>query len=227
MRLKGLILWRVAEKVDARNTAERGCLSLVTQKQSLAACFNRQRHCCRKPNFSTITRSGAATPPRQTKEKIMDIKLKSLEQEYMGRCNIIPCCDLPKIEGSFNDLKDDIIDSFVNQNIISNWTLKDEILEKYNDNEEFDNDDEREENFWNEVVCRCLNKGYLVIYELPVPNGIHKNNEKIEYFSCSWGYFQTHFIHITDLAQLTSVLSNLDDMIIKEKYKEEQQKKEK
>lgn len=84
-----------------------------------------------------------------------------------------------------------------------------------------------EEEFWNEVVCRCLNKGYLVIYELPVPNGIHKNNEKIEYFSYSWGYFQTHFIHITDLAQLTSVLSNLDDLIIEEKYKEEQQKKEK
>ena len=157
----------------------------------------------------------------------MDIKLKNLKQEYMGRCNIIPCCDLPKIEGSFNDLKDDIIDSFVNQNIISDWTLKDGVLEKYNNNEEFDNDDEREEEFWNEVVCRCLNKGYLVIYELPVPNGIHKNNEKIEYFSYSWGYFQTHFIHITDLAQLTSVLSNLDDMIIKEKYKEEQQKKEK
>lgn len=157
----------------------------------------------------------------------MDIKLKNLKQEYMGRCNIIPCCDLPKIEGSFNDLKDDIIDSFVNQNIISDWTLKDGVLEKYNNNEEFDNDDEREEEFWNEVVCRYLNKGYLVIYELPVPNGIHKNNEKIEYFSCSWGYFQTHFIHITDLAQLTSVLSNLDDMIIKEKYKEEQQKKEK
>lgn len=92
----------------------------------------------------------------------------------MGRCNIIPCCDLPKIEGSFNDLKDDIIDSFVNQNIISDWTLKDGVLEKYNNNEEFDNDDEREEEFWNEVVCRCLNKGYLVIYELPVPNGIHK-----------------------------------------------------
>lgn len=157
----------------------------------------------------------------------MDIKLKNLKQEYMGRCNIIPCCDLPKIEGSFNDLKDDIIDSFVNQNIISDWTLKDGVLEKYNNNEEFDNDDEREEEFWNEVVCRCLNKGYLVIYELPVPNGIHKNNEKIEYFSYSWGYFQTHFIHITDLAQLTSVLSNLDDMIIEEKYKEEQQKKEK
>lgn len=31
----------------------------------------------------------------------MDIKLKNLKQEYMGRCNIIPCCDLPKIEGSF------------------------------------------------------------------------------------------------------------------------------
>lgn len=37
----------------------------------------------------------------------MDIKLKNLKQEYMGRCNIIPCCDLPKIEGSFNDLKYD------------------------------------------------------------------------------------------------------------------------
>lgn len=82
----------------------------------------------------------------------MDIKLKNLKQEYMGRCNIIPCCDLPKIEGSFNDLKDDIIDSFVNQNIISDWTLKDGVLEKYNNNEEFDNDDEREEEFWNEVV---------------------------------------------------------------------------
>lgn len=43
-----------------------------------------------------------------------------------------------------NDLKDDIIDSFVNQNIISDWTLKDGVLEKYNNNEEFDNDDERE-----------------------------------------------------------------------------------
>lgn len=155
----------------------------------------------------------------------MNIRLQNLEQEYLGRCKIIPCCDLLKIEENFNDLKDDIIDAFVNKTIISNWRLKEGVLEKYNTKEESD-DDAEQEGFWIELVCRCLDKGYLVIYELPVPNHIHKNNGKIEHFSFSWGHFQTHFLHITDLTQLTAILSNLDDFVIEEKYKEEQREKD-
>lgn len=61
------------------------------------------------------------------------LKLKALTQEYSGRCKIIPCCDLPKIESNFDDLKDDIIDAFKDQRIICNWSLKDGVLEKYKD----------------------------------------------------------------------------------------------
>ena len=41
-----------------------------------------------------------------------ELKLKNIKQEYNGRCRIIPCCDLPKIEDEFNDLKEEIIDAF-------------------------------------------------------------------------------------------------------------------
>ena len=41
-----------------------------------------------------------------------ELKLKNIKQEYNGRCRIIHCCDLPKIEDEFNDLKEEIIDAF-------------------------------------------------------------------------------------------------------------------
>ena len=64
---------------------------------------------------------------------MIKLKLKNIKQEYKGRCKIIPCCDLPKLEDNFDDLKNDIIEAFKDQQIISNWTLKDGVLEKYDD----------------------------------------------------------------------------------------------
>lgn len=86
------------------------------------------------------------------------IKLKNLTQEYSGRCKIIPCCDLPKMEDDFDGLKDDIIDCFKRKQII-----------------------------------------------------------------CGWGYYQTHYIHLPDISQLSAVLSNLDDWMLEEVYNEEQE----
>lgn len=88
------------------------------------------------------------------------IKLKNLKQEYEGRCKIIPCCDLPKIESNFDDLKDDIIDAFKDQRIICNWSLKDGVLEKYKD-KDFDNEDEETEYLWLELICQCMNDGFF------------------------------------------------------------------
>ncbi len=153
-----------------------------------------------------------------------ELKLRDIKQEYNGRCKIIPCCDLPKIEDNFDSLKEDIIEAFREQRIISNWTLREGALEKFDD-EDFDNENERIETFWLELVCRCLNKGFLVIYEVPVPSGVRKENGRISGFSFSWGYYQTHYINLEDISELTAVLSNLDEHIVEEVYKEEQGEK--
>lgn len=153
-----------------------------------------------------------------------ELKLKNIKQEYAGHCKIIPCCDLPKIEDNFDDLKNDIMEAFSNQQIISGWTLREGSLEKF-DNEDFEDDIERFEAFWLELVCQCLNSGFLVIYEVPVPSGVQKENGKISGFSYSWGYCQTYYIHLENISELTAVLSNLDDYIVEEVYKEEQGEK--
>lgn len=143
------------------------------------------------------------------------IKLKNLKQEYSGRCKIIPCCDLPKMEDDFDGLKDDIIDCFKRQQIICDWTLKDGFLEKYEDNDEL---------FWEDVVCICLREGFLVIYDVPVPRNVKKKDGKIKSWeTLGWGYYQTLYIHLPDISQLSAVLSNLDDQLLEDVYNEEQE----
>lgn len=143
------------------------------------------------------------------------LKLKALTQEYEGRCKIIPCCDLPKMKDDFDGLKDDIIDCFKRQQIICGWTLKDGVLEKYEDNDEL---------FWEDVVCICLREGFLVIYDVPVPRNVKKEDGRIKSWqTLGWGYYQTHYIHLPDISQLSAVLSNLDDWMLEEVYNEEQE----
>lgn len=143
------------------------------------------------------------------------LKLKALTQEYSGRCKIIPCCDLPKMKDDFDGLKDDIIDCFKRQQIICGWTLKDGVLEKYEDNDEL---------FWEDVVCICLREGFLVIYDVPVPRNVKKEDGRIKSWqTLGWGYYQTHYIHLPDISQLSAVLSNLDDWMLEEVYNEEQE----
>lgn len=143
------------------------------------------------------------------------IKLKNLKQEYEERCKIIPCCDLPKMEDDFDGLKDDIIDCFKRKQIICGWTLKDGVLEKYEDNDEL---------FWEDVVCICLREGFLVIYDVPVPRNVKKEDGRIKSWqTLGWGYYQTHYIHLPDISQLSAVLSNLDDWMLEEVYNEEQE----
>ena len=143
------------------------------------------------------------------------IKLKNLTQEYSGRCKIIPCCDLPKMEDDFDGLKDDIIDCFKRKQIICGGTLKDGVLEEYEDNDEL---------FWEDVVCICLREGFLVIYDVPVPRNVKKKDGKIKSWeTLGWGYYQTLYIHLPDISQLSAVLSNLDDWMLEEVYNEEQE----
>lgn len=143
------------------------------------------------------------------------LKLKALTQEYSGRCKIIPCCDLPKMEDDFDGLKDDIIDCFKRKQIICGWTLKDGVLEKYEDNDEL---------FWEDVVCICLREGFLVIYDVPVPRNVKKEDGRIKSWETfGWGYYQTLYIHLPDISQLSAVLSNLDDQMLEDVYKEEQE----
>lgn len=143
------------------------------------------------------------------------LKLKALTQEYSGRCKIIPCCDLPKMEDDFDGLKDDIIDCFKRKQIICGWTLKDGVLGKYEDNDEL---------FWEDVVCICLREGFLVIYDVPVPQNVKKKDGKIKSWqTLGWGYYQTLYIHLPDISQLSAVLSNLDDQLLEDVYNEEQE----
>lgn len=143
------------------------------------------------------------------------IKLKNLKQEYEGCCKIIPCCDLPKMEDDFDGLKDDIIDCFKRQQIICDWTLKDGVLERYEDNDEL---------FWEDVVCICLREGFLVIYDVPVPRNVKKEDGRIKSWqTLGWGYYQTLYIHLPDISQLSAVLSNLDDWMLEDVYNKEQE----
>lgn len=143
------------------------------------------------------------------------LKLKALTQEYSGRCKIIPCCDLPKMEDDFDGLKDDIIDCFKNQQIICDWTLKDSVLEKYENNDEL---------FWEDVVCICLREGFLVIYDVPVPRNVKKKDGRFSSWqTLGWGYYRTLYIHLPDISQLSAVLSNLDGRLLEDVYNEEQE----
>jgi len=108
--------------------------------------------------------------------------------------------------------------------IISNWSLKDSVLAQY-ENEDFDNDAEKKEYLWLELICQCLDSGFLVIYEVPVPCNVRKENGIVDGYTFSWGYTQTHYIHLIDITQLSSVLSNLDDYVVEEIYKEEQERR--
>lgn len=154
-----------------------------------------------------------------------EIKLKALKQDYRGKCKIIPCCDLPKMENdNFDDTRDDIIEVFKEQRLICDWSLKDGVLEKYENLEEDETEEELKETFWNDLVCRCLNEGFLVIYDVPIPKNIKKDNGKFtSWTSYGWGYYQTFYIHLTYISQLNAVLSNLDDRILEDVWKEEQE----
>ena len=152
------------------------------------------------------------------------LKIKDLKTTYNGRCKIIPCCDLSKLEDNFDDLKSEICEAVREQQIISNWALREDALQKF-DEEDFDSDAEKEEAFWSEFVCQVLNSGFLIIYEVPVPSNVKKSNGRISNYSFSWGYYQTYFIHLEDLSELTAILSNLDDHIIEDVYNEEQGEK--
>ena len=119
------------------------------------------------------------------------------------------------MKDDFDGLKDDIIDCFKRQQIICGWTLKDGVLEKYEDNDEL---------FWEDVVCICLREGFLVIYDVPVPRNVKKEDGRIKSWqTLGWGYYQTHYIHLPDISQLSAVLSNLDDWMLEEVYNEEQE----
>lgn len=152
------------------------------------------------------------------------LKIKDLKTAYNGRCKIIPCCDLAKLEDSFDDLKSEICEAVRDQQIISNWTLREDALQKF-DEEDFENDTEKEEAFWSEFVCQVLNSGFLIIYEVPVPSEVKKVDGRVSSYSFSWGYYQTYFIHLENISELTAILSNLDDCIVEDVYKKEQGEK--
>ena len=150
----------------------------------------------------------------------MNESIRKFKQEYNGKCTLIPCSDLPKFgEDSFWDMKDEILDYVINQNMICDWKIKDEYL-----NVDLDDEEEKEE-FWYDTVCKVMEDGFLVIYEHQVPSHIVKENGRFS--SCTLGgWTRTEYIHLKDIFQLSAVLSNIDDDIIEEVWKEEQAKKE-
>lgn len=85
---------------------------------------------------------------------------------------------------------------------------------------DFDDEDERIEYLWAELICQCLNDGFLIIYESPVPCDVKMNDGKLQNYNYSWGYTQTNYIHLKDITQLSAVLSNLDDELIRREYED-------
>jgi hypothetical protein len=152
-----------------------------------------------------------------------EIKLKALKQEYDGKCVIIPCADLPKYEkDAFDDTRNDIIEAVFEKRVICDWIFKDNAFDLY---EDIDDDDVKDE-FWEDIVCSCFKTGFLVIYTHPVPRNIKKKDGKIvSWETFGFGYTQTRYIHLEDIAQLSAVLSNIDDRTVEKVWKEENEKK--
>lgn len=152
-----------------------------------------------------------------------EISLKDLKQEYTGKCNIIPCADLPKYErDAFDDTRNDIIEACWEKRIICNWKFKEDAFKEYND---IDDEDIKDE-FWEDIVCRCLREGFLIIYTHPVPRNVKKKDGRIvSWEDNGFGYTQTRYIHLEDISQLNMVLYNIDKEALEEAWREEQQKK--
>ena len=108
------------------------------------------------------------------------------KEKYNGKCLIVPCEDLEKMEGNFNNIKEEIIDAFREERIISDWSLKKSIFKdgELIDSEAYEDDCyENEEDFiWQQLVCRCMRTGFFVIYESPVPCDVKKHKE-IKFYS--------------------------------------------
>lgn len=156
-------------------------------------------------------------------------KIDKYFEDYEGRCKIIPCRDLMKFEGNMDETKEEILEAFREERIISDWSLKEgifdngELVQKEDDEDCIDDEDEY---IWNELVCYCMKNGYLVIYEVPVPYNVKKKEDgTFSSFSYSWGHYQTHYIHLDDLMQLTPILKNIDEEMKEQAYKEEQENK--
>ena len=151
-----------------------------------------------------------------------DNRLGKYTESYNGKCVIIPCGDFEKMEGNFDNIKEEIIDAFRDERIISNWNLKEGI---FKDGELIDDDDEvedfesEEDYIWQVLVCPCMKTGFFVIYESPVPCNVKKLDDGSYSYHFSWGYTQTNYIHLEDLTQLSSILKNIDEEMKEQEYK--------
>lgn len=147
-----------------------------------------------------------------------DNKLKDLQESYKGIATIVPCCDLNKIEDSSNEIRENLTEAFLEERIISDWDLKDGVIDECYDDDY--SEEEQEDVIWTELICGCLNEGFVIMYEAPVPTNICKDEKgNISHYGFSWGYTQTHYIHLMDISSLSDVLRNLDKKILEDELK--------
>lgn len=152
-----------------------------------------------------------------------ELKLNNLTEEYEGKCVIIPCADLPKYEyDPFDEIRDGIIEACWEKRIICDWNFKEDAFEEY----DYLEDEDIKNEFWEDIVCRCLRSGFLIIYTCPVPTDVKKVNDKVSsYTTNGFGYTQTRYIHLEDISKLTTILHNIDKEMIEEAWKEQEEKK--
>lgn len=162
---------------------------------------------------------------------IITMKNNNLDKytdNYDGRCKIIPCQDFEQMEDRFDNLREEIMEAFCEERIISDWKLKKGIFENGElvNTDEVENYDSEEDYIWYQLVCKIMKKGFFVIYELPVPLNVKKHKDGSYSFTFSWGYYQTYYIHLEDITQLSSVLKNIDKEMKETEYKKELTKQE-
>ena len=126
------------------------------------------------------------------------------------------------MEGNFDNIKEEIIDAFREERIISDWSLKEGIFKdgELIDSDAYEDDcyENEEDYIWQELVCHCMKTGFFVIYESPVPCDVKKHKDGSYSYSFSWGYTQTNYIHLEDLTQLSSILKNIDEEMKNKEY---------
>lgn len=144
---------------------------------------------------------------------------------YIGVATIIPCEDLPKMKDQFDETREDITEAFMDNIFIGDCKVNKVIRRRYY-NEDFDDCDDE---LWQNIVCRKLNKGFVVIYKVSTPKKIFKNKSgEVTRFSQYENLFQTNYVYLKNLSDLSAILTNIDNEILEKEWeKQEAGKQEK
>lgn len=142
---------------------------------------------------------------------------------YIGVATIIPCQDLPKMEYQMEEAVDDIAEALMNNMIIGDCKVSKVVQRKYF------NEDYKDyyEEIWKNIVCRKLKQGFFVTYKVATPKKIFKTKSgEFTRFSLCDNCFQTNYVLLEDLSELSSVLTDIDQKILEQEWEKQEARKQ-